>query len=99
MVDKDDFSGFAPLQPQVRHHRWTVSLAKVQEDVGVGVIPQHAKGSGLQWGANSSIATMNFLLLMWAGGGHCPHVSAALSIIGDQSPNPPTFVVEANPVP
>lgn len=99
MVDRDDFSGFAPLQPQVRHHRRTASLAKVQEDVGMGIIPQRAEGSGSEWGVNSSIATINFLPLPRGGGGHCPHVSAAHSIIGERGPNPPTFVVEVNPVP
>ena len=61
----------------------------------MGIIPQLAKGPVCsQWGANSSVATVNFLLLPRGGGRRCPHISAALCIIRKRSPNPPTAVVE-----
>lgn len=58
----------------------------------MGIIPQLAEVSGSQQGANGSIATVNFPLVLWVGGGRCPHISAALSIIGERGQNPPTHL-------
>lgn len=95
MVDKDDFSGFAPLQPQVRKTSPVNSiLGESSGGRGDGYHPTAFQGL---WLTNSSIATMNFPLLPQVGGRHCPHISAALS--SECSPNPPTYVVEVKPVP
>ena len=89
MVDKDDFSGFAPLQPQVRHHRPPVFSAGAEKDAGMGIAQQLAPGPGSQQGPNGSMATTNLPLRPWGGGGGRSHASAALCIIATHSPNPP----------
>lgn len=67
MVDKDDFSGFAPLQPQVRLQPPTHGALSTAARVVWVALSVHEDGNGHPTprpGLQRAKTTMNFLLLL-----------------------------------